>query len=429
MSTPGWNNLSSEIWARVFSILAPEAAEAAARLQLLDEGELEIWSCYQELRLVSKAFNAIFRRNPGLSGLLHLGHGFSLEALSSFLVWVQHSAFEAVLAECDAHMAEVALAALAAFANRVASVELHNISASGITVLTAFTFLSHCKLHGDLDLDPLQHLQRLTSLSLVEGQFDNLGKLAHLTSLRMCDAQDHSNQDCEFTSSLQKLHMERGILHNLHALGLSACTSLRSLDCEMGEVAADRAEDWLDIWGSPLRLPSILSTLTQLTKLNLRVESQVEGICDITWLYALTNLKRLELSFRSGSAVVQLHNTLTALVNLTILSMSIRDPGSMVSLDVTWDALPLLKAVHVSCARLHLTERILSLTQMPDLACLRIFTLGIVDGMSMQYFGVLTYGMALECPGVRCIFGPGCWPVAQLLSEFKTKAIADRHTV
>ena len=251
MSTPRWNSLSSEVWAKVFSILAPEAAEDAARSALHEEGDLEIWSCYHQLRLVSKAFNDIFRRNPGLSALLHLGYVFSLEALPSFLVWVPHSAFEAVLAECDAHMAEVALAALAAFANRVASVELHNISASGIAVLTAFTFLSRCKLHDDLDLDPLQHLQRLTSLSLVEGHFNNIGKLAHLTELSLREAQGDSNQDCEFTSSLQKLHMESGILHNFHVLGLSACTSLRSLDCEMGEVTADRAEDWLDIWESP----------------------------------------------------------------------------------------------------------------------------------------------------------------------------------
>ncbi len=244
--------LNSEIWAKVFSILAPEATEAAARLLLYEEGDFEIWSCYHQLRLVSKAFNDIFRRNPGLSALLHLEDSFSLEALSSFLVWVPHSAFETVLAECDAHMAEVVLAALAAFANRVALVELHNISASGITVLTAFTFLSHCKLHGDLDLDPLQHLQRLTNLSLVDGLYNNIGKLAHLTYLSLSGAQDNSNQDCEFSGSLQKLHMERGILH-IHALGLSACTSLRSLDCDMGEVAADRAEDWLDIWESPLR--------------------------------------------------------------------------------------------------------------------------------------------------------------------------------
>ncbi len=101
----------------------------------------------------------------------------------------------------------------------------------------------------------------------------------------------------------------------------------------------------------------------------------------------------------------------------------------MVSLDVTWDALPVLKAVHVACGRLRLTERNLSLTQMADLASLRIFTLGTVDGMSMQHLGVLTYGMAIECPGVRCIFGPGYRPVVQLLSDFKTKAIRDRHTV
>ena len=367
---------------------------------------------------MSKAFNDIFRRNPGLSALLHLGYGFSLEALPSFLVWVPHSAFEAILAECDAHMVEIALAALAAFADRVASVELHNISASGITVLTAFTFLSHCNLRGDLNLDPLQHLQKLTSLSGMEGHYNNIGKLAHLTELSLREAQGDSNQDCEFTSSLQKLHMERGILHNFHVLGLSACTSLRSLDCEMGEVTADRAEDWLDIWESPLRLPSTLSTLTQL---KLCVESQVEGVCNITWLYALTNLNRLELSFRSGSALVQLHNALTASVNLTSLSIATRDPASMVSLDVTWDALPVLKAVYVACGKLRLTERNLSLTQMADLASLRIFTLDVIDGMSMQYFGVLTYGMALECPGVCCIFGPGYRPVVELLSHFTKK--------
>lgn len=66
----------------------------------------------------------------------------------------------------------------------------------------------------------------------------------------------------------------------------------------------------------------------------------------------------------------------------------------MISLVVTWDALPLLKAVHVSCSRLHLTKRILSLTQVADWASLRIFTLGTVNGMCMQHLAMLTYGMA-----------------------------------
>ena len=253
MSTPGWNSIPSEIWAKVFSILAPEAAH------LLDEGEFQMWSCCQQLRLVSKAFSNIFRRNPGLLALLHLRHGFSLEALPSFLVWVPHSAFETVITECDAHMAELALAALAGFANHVASVELHNISASGITVLTAFTFLSQCKLHGNLDLGPLQHLPRLTSLSVVEGHYNNVGKLPHLTYLSLCYAQDNSYQDCEFASSLQKLHMENSVLHNFHALGLSACTSLRSLECGPSKVIADSAEDQFNFWA----IPSCYLTLCQ----------------------------------------------------------------------------------------------------------------------------------------------------------------------
>ncbi len=176
-------------------------------------------------------------------------------------------------------------------------------------------------------------------------------------------------------------------------------------------------------------LPHTLSNLTQLTRLNLFVGSQLDGVCDTSWLYSLTNVKHLALTFRSGSAVVQLHNALTALVNLTNLSISTKYPESMVSLDVAWDALPLLKAVYVSCGRLRLTERILSLTQMANLASLRIVTLGIIDGMSMQYFGVLTYGMAIECPGVRCIFGPGYRPVAELLTNFKKKAAPGCLTV
>ena len=122
--------------------------------------------------------------------------------------------------------------------------------------------------------------------------------------------------------------------------------------------------------GITLEAASTLPTLTQLTQLNLCVESRVEGAFDTAWVYSLTNLKHLALTLRSGSAAVQLHNSLTALATLTSLSISTE---SMVSLDVTWDALPLLKVVHVACARLHLTERILSLTQMADLASLRIF--------------------------------------------------------
>ena len=174
--------------------------------------------------------------------------------------------------------------------------------------------------------------------------------------------------------------------------------------------------------GITLEAASTLPTLTQLTQLNLCVESRVEGAFDTAWVYSLTNLKHLALTLRSGSAAVQLHNSLTALATLTSLSISTKWSESMVSLDVTWDALPLLKVVHVACARLHLTERILSLTQMADLASLRIFKLGFIDGMSMQHLGVLTYGMALECPGVRCIFGPGYRPVVKLLSDSKKKA-------
>ncbi len=176
-------------------------------------------------------------------------------------------------------------------------------------------------------------------------------------------------------------------------------------------------------------LPYSLSTLTQLTQLNVCVGSQVDGICDIFWLYALTNLKQLALSFRFGSAVIQLHNALSGLARLTSLSISTTYPQSTVSLDVAWDALPLLKAVHLSCGRLDLTQRILSLTQAADLISLRIVTLGTANSMSMQHLGVLMYGMALECPGVHCIFGPELRHVPQLLSDFKKMATFNSHTV
>ena len=150
--------------------------------------------------------------------------------------------------------------------------------------LVNFTALTTCCLRSDfnlgtwdVDLTPLQSLEKLTSLRLAEKHFMNVNSASHLTHLHVVDVQGTSCSECRFCSSLIKLTMFEGCLVALHANGMGACTTLKSLDlygsCSID--AARYAESFdIDVpRQNTIHIPGNLSSLGLLTELQSCMET------------------------------------------------------------------------------------------------------------------------------------------------------------
>ncbi len=208
------NLLSSELWSKVFSLVAEDAAEAAANAVRFKQYEdIRFHACYHDLRRVCKTFDRIFKQDPALSSYLCLQEDMSLSSLPSLLKWLRHLSVEKLFAACDSCITEAALALLTASGNHLSSVVLSNMSNCGITLLSGFPFLSQCELtstDGQVDLSPLQTLPKLTQLRLREAEICNLGHLGHLTYLSLETTHHTSDQDCLFVNCLQQLYIDDG---------------------------------------------------------------------------------------------------------------------------------------------------------------------------------------------------------------------------
>jgi len=191
------------------------------------------------------------------------------------------------------------------------------------------------------------------------------------------------------------------------------------LDCDSGQISAAESNEYdFDILDFTLRLPSALSALNQLTQLKLSINSHVQGDCDLHWLYALTKLQLLGLSFRTGAARIKVNNSMSSLSRLTDMSFALCHPESLLQVDLSWQLMQQLAHVALSSAHVHLTEQILSLAQVRHLKYIRLVANSLCDAKSAQMFGVLMYTMATECPQVCCVLGPGNKTASQRFADF-----------
>lgn len=174
---------------------------------------------------------------------------------------------------------------------------------ASLTLLARFKTLQSCHLScpafRHLDLAPLQGLEQLTSLTLVNGVFANLFA-SRLTYLSLVSTEVSCTTGCSFCTSLTKLSMVQSRLNNADSKGLLACTALQGLHISEGcTLWADRTKDILqnadrNAAGVPLHISS-LATLRRVlfTGFSLDSSAEILGVCK------LPSINHLELRMSS----------------------------------------------------------------------------------------------------------------------------------
>lgn len=394
-----------------------EKATCAARTAALGLQEESMAFALHELRLVCKQFKNVVDGNPELATQLFLREYFPSTGVGSLVRWIDNhrSAVRTFFSVSESPVTEVALAAFVTASAGVEDIELHLVSEVSFGLLTAFKSLRRCALNrtfgqrdDSLDLSPLQALSQLQSLTLWEGAFGGLGSLAHLSSLDVSGNADCGMQ-CLFLHSLKSLTVHgSGELTGLGALGLSGCLNLQSLTCLGGRIVADVANHSL-VLDTDAHVPVSLSRLTYLTYLHLgQCNGQQPDTISNTWIYNLMDLQNLTLGEVARDCV--LSSMVTALTKLTRLL--IRMSGAVESIldlrHVPWKHMHALHTLEVwHTERLHCDKELLGLLELQSLRSIRFCNVRPVDAESFEACGALLHQMASRRPGVKCVLGYG----------------------
>lgn len=369
--------LPSEVWATVFALLQLSFVEAAEPSTLHHQLSLTLtYSYYQALRLVCKRFNKVFEEHAGLSACVLLRHNLSPYSLPSLVRFLRHSnsAVQTLLSLPGSPYTEAALICISA--NSLTSVAIHKPSFCSVNILSCYSSLTSCSFHDPSDeaiiIDVLHTLPNLHKLSLTGGMFYNVDELAHLKEFSADMACVRNFKDCIFVSSLERLSLTDSTLDMLNHDGLAACKSLRSLLCNacLIQIALSDDEDmYSNINQGATTLPFDLSILTQLTQLSLGIRSDSAQEFGMEWVYALINLKSLNLEVNAGIEYAELSSSLRVLRELESLTLNfpVDEVDVTLKLDVAWGLIKSLQHLECHAEMLALDWNILSLTTLQNL--------------------------------------------------------------
>ena len=287
-----WDQLSPELWRRIFAVLA-----ASARLQ-----QREI--C--KLPLICTSFQDILAQLPHPCKSLRVSHKIDISQLPHLFSWIQR--YAASLEVLDgSHWTQVVLSVLLSHAcpllTMSVSVLHHDICLiAGFKTLKKLTMCGRSTRKHVIDLQPLRSLPNLDSLHLQKnnGHYSNLDAIG-LTQLTLSDCHVICSQNCEFATSLRELHVLQAKLLQFHEQGVAACSALQHLDIE-GIVGASNQVCSLSFDGEHYTVPENLTLLTALV--SLRVLSKGEGDIELGWLTRLTALQKLQADLSADLIVL-----------------------------------------------------------------------------------------------------------------------------
>lgn len=335
--------LSVELWAHVFSFVQLNPRD------VIDGGDTyrDCWnkfSKFQQLKLVCKLFNQVLCQQSSFASVLLLPlkpH----RRIPSLLTWLQRfrGSVSVLTTDCHSRYAEAVLAGLACAASQFRYVSIRNASDSTASFLGAFTALTSCHLHGNVDLLPMDTLSHLLDLTLSCGTFHNLQAAAHLNSLTVGHAEVFSVGHGPFVKSLACIYLEEGICDFLG--GIPACLELKTLTCIDGELISGNDEQLaLKLRVAPFHTPAGMTALSRLEVLHLA--SQSRDSFDTSWTYQLTSLEHLTLQF----FYLHFSNQPTMFSRLCKLTVSgcmasEEDPESLVTMNMPWSSMQSLQSL------------------------------------------------------------------------------------
>ena len=234
------DQLSLEVWARVFKYLKPNgkhAVEDQARAQRVAKLMAD-QACFHQLKLVCSKFRDIFAEHPQLSNEITISKPSSATAafVPSILLWIQRwrSSICSFQAFSGKQYHELVLGALACLCSSLDSVFLANTTAEAVCALPVFKSLRRCNFDDQqhLDLSALQALPSLEELYLSDGNYSSVPSAGKLTSLWVQDANVDFSRASTKDVSLKSLVMYSCKLSGLHDSGLTVCKALTNLEID-----------------------------------------------------------------------------------------------------------------------------------------------------------------------------------------------------
>jgi len=198
----------------------------------------------------------------------------------------------------------------------------------------------------------------------------NLNAVQHLTKLVVFAASVITGASCSFLDKLQSLDVDYGHLIGLHAAGLAACQHLSHLSCRSAVITAQADMDTLTTNSSATHVPNAMSTLSELTHLQMRLDLSPSlaprHVWNLDWLTHLTNLRKLELTCDYPYTIPSGISQLTGLEDLKLIFNS---EHLVVPLKVDWPAMCKLKQLFLggmTCCVDHRLQRVTEIRTLSD---------------------------------------------------------------
>ena len=320
-----WLQLSPELWGLIFLQFQP-----GHRDTLNDEGFRSFNAAsFYRLSEVCKTFHKVFLTDPRLHTSLYLGRKTRTPSLASLARWLHkhRASIQTLAAGYESPGLEAVLALL--IDAPVTSIHLANVSHLSLNLLTEFKFVTKCTISGSRELhleSTLGALPNLTSLTLKDGDYMGINSAVNLTSLTLQNCNAFCSTACGCVTSLVQLQLVEANIHHFHQRGLCACAGLQYLKCASSRIGGRTKADCFCLRPYELQLPSDLSVLTALTKLEFQTANHGEGDVVLAWLTTLRSLK--SISAHVIGQYVVLPEDLGSMINIKTLQV-LCDSGSL----------------------------------------------------------------------------------------------------
>ena len=350
MAGTAWSRLPAELWAKVFA-----AAQQSIYMRRCVDPQCYVteeiapqqaWF-HGPLKLVCKKFSLIFAERPDTYSI-YVHSAPQAKHVGSWLNWMQQHGHAVqditVSGDCNG-MPEAVLPLLHLQQAPLQAARISDTQDQGLYLLALFTTLTDCRLHAPaqehLNVQPLQALPRLTCLELWNGSFVGVEVLAHLTSLKVTEAQVECCDDSHRVTCLLRLHLDVSCLSMFHSRGLGACTGLIDLTFGASSMLAKTADECMQC-GNQFQVATNLTALTNLTCLHF---STWHRSVQLEWLTGLASLLKLRVVIEPKDHPVVFPVTLSLLSSVTELSIHGINRFGEIHVNFDWAKFPWLASV------------------------------------------------------------------------------------
>jgi len=403
--------LSSDLWAKVFGVLVEEVRSARSEDDASTKEALRRQADLHKLRLVCKQFNSTFQAYDSLSSTLVLKLGVANESRASLLQWARNNAQSVKVFCVDCGYPNAAATQQGLAPCIVDDFFSYSIGFS-TPLISTFTSLTNCTLSTPAahhtDLTVLQMAMVLQRLTLKYGDFTSSAMPPHLTSLSLHEA-DLSLIDgmsgpivAAAQDSLQKLQLYKSYLA-LHPKGITAYHALQELHCNSSTFASSLGAQFETKLTAHVSLPVDMTPLLGITALHINFSSAHDGLFELAWFYALTNLR--SLSVCASYANLSVTSGLTVLRQLSSLHLEATYNYQVNLLDSPdWPSMTALQKLSIESGSVDFGKSIKGLL---DIKALRSIVLGNCspcqpsDWRTAKCFGYLMYHLGRERPDIH----------------------------